>query len=86
MSITRSTLRTAPALTGSSGWFQSALDALAETLRRRQIRRIYGCMSRAQLHDIGLTPQDVVTALALPLDRDAGAALATAAAREAARW
>ncbi len=66
--------------------FLPVLDLLAEARRRRAIRKSYGCMSHAQLLDIGLTPHDVVIALALPLDRDAGEALALAAAGEAARW
>ena len=66
--------------------FKPLLVLLAETLRRRRIRRNYGRMNDAQLCDIGLTPQDVVVALSLPLKHNAEEALAVAAAREAARW
>lgn len=62
------------------------LDLAAEARRRWEIRRSYGVMSVARLRDIGLTPHDVVLALALPLEQDAGEALARAAASEAARW
>ncbi len=62
------------------------LDHLAEALRRRQIRRSYGPMSDAQLRDIGLTPYELEAALSLPLEQNAGDALALAAAREASKW
>lgn len=73
-------------LVRTSQSFFPALDYLAETLRRREIRRSYGCMSHAQLRDIGLTPWELEVALSLPLDENAGDALARAAATEAARW
>jgi hypothetical protein len=68
------------------GSFPFLLDRLAEAARRQKIRRVYGGMSLALLHDIGLTSDDLLTALALPLDRDAGAELARLAAVEADRW
>ena len=74
------------AMVGASQSFVPVLDLLAEALRRRQIRRSYGRMSDAQLRDIGLTPYELEVALSLPLEKNAGDALAHAAAQEAARW
>ncbi len=86
MAITRSTHQAVAILVRKSQSFLPALDHLAETLRRRQIRHSYCSMSRAQLRDIGLTPWDIEVALSLPLEKSAGDALAMAAAGEAARW
>jgi uncharacterized protein YjiS (DUF1127 family) len=86
MAITYSTHPTTSIPVRSSQSFLPVLDRLAEALRRRQIRRIYGSMPDAQLQDIGLTWQDVVIALSLPLEKDAGEALAVAASIEAERW
>jgi uncharacterized protein YjiS (DUF1127 family) len=66
--------------------FHPALDALAEALRRRRIRRNYGKLTDRQLFDIGLTPLDLQSALSLPFGQDAEDALARAAAKEAAKW
>lgn len=66
--------------------FLPALDCWVEAIRRREIRRSYGRLSDAQLRDIGLTPQDIVVALSLPWNQDAGDALAKAASAEAAKW
>lgn len=86
MAITRSTYPTAAVLVRASQAFRPTLDLIAEALQRRRIRHIYGAMADAQLHDIGLTAQDVVVALALPQDRNAAEHLAKAAAAEAAKW
>lgn len=66
--------------------FLPLLDLMAEVMRRRQLRRIYGQMSKAQLRDIGLTHQTVALALSLPIEHNAEDALVQAAAREAAKW
>lgn len=66
--------------------FLPALDALAEALRRRRIRRNYGKLTDRQLLDIGLTPLDLQEALSLPFGQNAEDALARAAANEAAKW
>ena len=86
MAITRSTHPTTgiPARLAQS--FLPLLNHLVEALRRRQIRRSYGSMTDAQLRDIGLTRWDVVVALSLPMEKDAGQALAVAASIEAERW
>jgi uncharacterized protein YjiS (DUF1127 family) len=86
MAQTRSLQRTAPVLVSGSLSFLPLLDLLREALDRRQIRRSFGRMTNACLHDIGLTPHDVMVALSLPLTEDARHALAKAAAKEAARW
>lgn len=86
MNNTRSANRTAPVLVDASLSFIRALDFFGEALRRRQIRRSYGCMSVAQLRDIGLTLCDLEAALSLPLENSASDALAKAAAGEAAKW
>lgn len=86
MNHTRSANRTAPVLVDASLSFLRALDFFGEALRRRQIRRSYGCMSVALLRDIGLTPYDLEAALSLPMDNSADDALAKAAADEAAKW
>lgn len=62
------------------------LDHLAEALRRRRIRRSYGRMSETALRDIGLTPFDVTSALALPLTRNASDALAQVASGPRSKW
>lgn len=86
MAITRSAHPSTSVLVRASQSFLPALDLLAETLRRRQIRRSYGRMSHAQLRDIGLTPWELEVALSQPLEKSAADALAKAAAVEAARW
>ena len=86
MDHTHSANRTAPVLVDASLSFFRALDFFGEALRRRHIRRNYGCMSVAQLRDIGLTPSDLEAALSLPLENSAEDALAKAAADEAAKW
>lgn len=86
MATTHSVRHTSSVLERISLSFLPALDHWAEALRRRQIRRSYGAMSDAQLRDIGLTRWDLEVALSLPLEENAGNALATAAAIEADRW
>jgi uncharacterized protein YjiS (DUF1127 family) len=86
MAITQSARPATDILVQAAQSFLPALGHLAEVLRRRQIRLSYGNMSDALLKDIGLTRWELEVALSLPLDRDAGDALATAAAIEADRW
>lgn len=86
MTVIHTTHPTARLLGPASQPFMIAYDLWMEAMRRRQIRRSYGRMSDARLRDIGLTPWELEVALSLPLDRNAGDALAQAAAKEAARW
>jgi uncharacterized protein YjiS (DUF1127 family) len=67
-------------------YFLPLLDILAEAMRRRRIRRSYGRMTDRQLRDIGLVPDDIDRALALPMNERAERAIANAAASEAAKW
>ena len=63
-----------------------AMSQLAEWGRRQQMRKAFGLTSEALLRDIGLTPDDLVEALAQPLDGDASDALVKAAVARAANW
>jgi uncharacterized protein YjiS (DUF1127 family) len=86
MAILQSARPTTSILAQALQSFLPVFGHLAEALRRRQIRRSYGNMSDALLKDIGLTRWELEVALSLPLDRDAGDALAIVAAIEADRW
>jgi uncharacterized protein YjiS (DUF1127 family) len=67
-------------------YFLPLLDLFAEVKCRRRIRRNYGRMTDGQLRDIGLVPDDIDRALALPMNERAERAIANAAASEAAKW
>lgn len=63
-----------------------AMSQLAEWGRRRQMRKAFGMTSEALLRDIGLTPDDLVGALAQPLDGDASDALVKATVAQVGNW
>lgn len=63
-----------------------AMGLVAEWRRRQQIRKAHGLTSEVLLRDIGLTPDDLVEALAQPLDRDASDRLVRAAVERAGNW
>lgn len=63
-----------------------AMYQLAEWGRRRQIRQAFGLTSEVLLRDIGLTPDDLVEALAQPLTEAASDAMVKAAVARAGNW
>jgi uncharacterized protein YjiS (DUF1127 family) len=63
-----------------------AMFQLAEWGRRQQILKAHGLTSEVLLRDIGLTPDDLVEALAQPLTEDASDALVKAAVARAGNW
>ena len=63
-----------------------AMTQLAEWGRRQQMRKAYGLTSEVLLRDIGLTPDDLVAAMELPLDHEASDALVKAAVARAGNW
>lgn len=62
------------------------LQHLAEWDRRRQMRKSFGLTSEVLLRDIGLTPDDLIAALAQPLEDTASNALVRAAVARAGNW
>lgn len=86
MSITPSPQNTWGDLARASQSFLPGLNLLTEVLCRRQIRRSYGRLSVDRLRDIGLTPNDLESALSLPLERSAAEALSKAVSGEEAKW
>lgn len=63
-----------------------AMGLVAEWGRRRPIRKAHGLTSEVFLRDIGLTPDDLVEALAQPLDMDASDGLVRAAVERTGNW
>jgi uncharacterized protein YjiS (DUF1127 family) len=63
-----------------------AMVQLAEWGHRRQIRKAFGLTSEVLLRDIGLTPDDLLEALAQPLTDGASDAMVKAAVARAGNW
>lgn len=63
-----------------------AMFKLAEWNRRRQIRKAYGPISDVLLRDVGLTADDLASALEQPLGKDASDALLRSAMARTGNW